>query len=80
MGIGDAGILTVGNSLEEVAPGMVDAMMEDDLELISIYYGSDVEEADAEKMQKTIAEKYTGCDVELQYGGQPIYYYVVSAE
>ncbi len=80
MGIGDAGILTVGTDLTEITLGMVDAMMDEDLELISIYYGSDVEEADAEKIRQTVAEKYTGCDVELQYGGQPIYYYVISAE
>ena len=80
MGIGDKGILTNGTDLEEVTLGMVDAMMSDELELISIYYGSDVKEEDAEKMRQSIAEKYTGCDVELQYGGQPIYYYVISAE
>ena len=80
MGIGDAGILTVGTDLNEIALGMVDAMMNDDLELISIYYGQDVEEADAEKIKEAIENKYSGCDVELQYGGQPIYYYVISAE
>ena len=80
MGIGDAGILTVGTDLNEITLGMVDAMMNDDLELISIYYGQDVEEADAEKIKEAIEIKYSGCDVELQYGGQPIYYYVISAE
>jgi len=80
MGIGDAGILTVGTDLNEITLGMVDAMMNDDLELISIYYGQDVEEADAEKIKEAIESKYSGCDVELQYGGQPIYYYVISAE
>ena len=80
MGIGDAGILTVGTELNEITLGMVDAMMNDDLELISIYYGQDVEEADAEKIKEAIENKYSGCDVELQYGGQPIYYYVISAE
>lgn len=80
MGIGDKGILTNGTDLEEVTLGMVDAMMSEELELISIYYGSDVTEADAEKMRQSIADKYNSCDVELQYGGQPIYYYVISAE
>ncbi len=80
MGIGDAGILTVGTDLNEITLGMVDAMMNDDLELISIYYGQDVEEADAEKIREAIENKFPGCDVELQYGGQPIYYYVISAE
>ena len=80
MGIGDKGILTNGTDLEEVTLGMVDAMMTEEMELISIYYGSDVKEEDAEKMRQSIADKYTDCDVELQYGGQPIYYYVISAE
>ena len=80
MGIGDKGILTNGTDLEEVTLGMADAMISDDVELISIYYGSDVKEEDAEKMRLAIADKYPDCDVELQYGGQPIYYYVISAE
>ncbi len=80
MGIGDSGILTVGRDLTDITLGLVDAIMEDDLELISIYYGSDVEESDADKIRQLIAEKYSGCDVELQWGGQPIYYYVISAE
>ena len=80
MGIGDAGILAVGTDLPEITLGMVDAMMGADLELISIYYGSDVKEEDAEQIRAAVAEKYSGCDVELQYGGQPIYYYIVSAE
>ena len=80
MGIGDAGILAVGTDLPEITLGMVDAMMDADLELISIYYGSDVKEEDAEQIRAAVAEKYSGCDVELQYGGQPIYYYIISAE
>lgn len=80
MGIGDAGILTVGTDLDEITLGMIDNMMDDDLELISIYYGKDVTEEAAEKIRSAVADKYSGCDVELQYGGQPIYYYVVSAE
>ncbi len=80
MGLGDAGILAVGTDLPEITLGMVDAMMDADLELISIYYGSDVKEEDAEQIRAAVAEKYSGCDVELQYGGQPIYYYIISAE
>ena len=59
---------------------MVTGMMTDDLELFSIYYGSDVTKEDAEKMRDALAEKFVNCDIELQYGGQPIYYYVISAE
>ena len=80
MGIGDAGILAVGTDLSEITLSMVDSMMDDSVELISIYHGSDVGEEDAEKIRAAVAEKYSGCDVELQYGGQPIYYYIISAE
>ncbi len=80
MGIGDHGILSVGQNMLEVTNEMVDCMVNDNIELISIYYGSDVKEADAEELRCLLEEKYTNCDVELQYGGQPIYYYVISAE
>ena len=55
---------------------MVDAMMEEDLELISIYYGAETTEESAQKLKARIEEKYPSCDIELQYGGQPIYYYI----
>ena len=53
---------------------------DDDTELISIYYGADVKEEDAEDLGAKIEALYPNCDVELQFGGQPIYYYIVSAE
>ena len=80
MGIGDAGILTVGANMEEITLGMVEAMVDDSSELISVYYGADVEEADAEALRDKVEAAYPSCDVELQYGGQPIYYYVISVE
>ena len=80
MGIGDAGILTVGKDMEAITVGMVEAMCDENSELISIYYGCDVEEEDAEALREKIEAAYPNCDVELQYGGQPIYYYVVSVE
>lgn len=80
MGIGDSGILSVGRDMEEVTFNMIKAMMHDDLELISIYYGSDVSEEAAEAIKAKVEETYPDCDVELQMGGQPIYYYVVSME
>ncbi len=80
MGIGDKGILGVGSDISDVTFDMLEKMMNDDLELISIYYGDDIDEKDAEALRQRIAEKYTQCDVDLQYGGQPIYYYIVSAE
>lgn len=80
MGIGDSGILSVGRDMEEVTFNMIRAMMHDDLELISIYYGSDVSEEAAEAIKAKVEETYPDCDVELQMGGQPIYYYVISME
>ena len=80
MGLGDSGILSVGRDMEEVTFNMIKAMMHDDLELISIYYGSDVSEEAAEAIKAKVEETYPDCDVELQMGGQPIYYYVISME
>lgn len=80
MGIGDAGILSVGESVADVTFDMIREMMNEDLELISIYYGADVTPEDAEGLKARAEEAYPSCDVELQYGGQPIYYYIVSAE
>ena len=80
MGIGDAGILSVGQDMKKVTEDMVAAMVDDDAELISVYYGSDVDEVDAEQLSEALSEAYPDCDVELQFGGQPIYYYVISVE
>lgn len=80
MGIGDSGILSAGGDVTDVTFSMVQEMMNDDLELISVYYGEDIQEDVAEGMRARIEEAFPSCDVELQYGGQPIYYYIISAE
>ncbi len=80
MGIGDEGILSVGEGIEDTAYAMVEAMMDDDSELISIYYGEEVEEDSANGLADRIMEAYPDVDVELHFGGQPVYYYVVSVE
>ena len=80
MGIGDKGILSAGQDIMQVAEEMVSGLVDDSSELISIYYGSDVDEATAQKLCDTLKNAHASCDVELQYGGQPIYYYVVSVE
>ncbi len=80
MGIGDDGILSVGTDVADVAFNMVKEMMTDELELISIYYGEDVAEDAANALRTKVEEAYPSCDVELQVGGQPIYYYIISAE
>ena len=80
MGIGDAGILANGTDMDEVVMSMIEQMVDDDAELISIYYGEDVDEAKATELSDLVADKYSDLDVELQPGGQPIYYYIVSVE
>ena len=81
MGIGDHGMLAVGTDISDTTAEMVDRMLSDsDAELISIYYGADVTEEDAEALRERIEKAHPDCDVELQFGGQPVYYYVVSAE
>lgn len=80
MGIGDSGILSVGTDLQSVAFDMIKEMMSDDYELISIYYGDIIKEEQAQKLVEKVQSEFSGCDVELQFGGQPIYSYIVSAE
>jgi DAK2 domain fusion protein YloV len=80
MGLGDNGILSAGQDKEKVVLELVEAMVDEDTELVSIYYGSDIAEDEATKIQELIAQAHPGCDVELQMGGQPIYYYIISAE
>ena len=80
MGIGDKGMLAVGPDMEAVTVDMVAEMVDDSSELISVYFGCDVEESAAEALSEKIQELYPDCDVELQMGGQPIYYYVISVE
>ncbi|MDO4273301.1 MAG: DAK2 domain-containing protein [Eubacteriales bacterium] len=80
MGIGDKGILAVGADKSQVARDTVAAMMEDDSEIISIYYGADVTEEEAETLSEALEKEYPDCEVEINMGGQPIYYYVISVE
>ena len=80
MGVGDHAILAVGREIDPVAEETVALMMDDESELISIYYGEDMKEEEAEALHERIAKAYPDCDVELNYGGQPIYYYIISVE
>ena len=80
MGIGDHGILSVGKNCNDVTVEMIKDLTDDDTELISVYYGSDISEEDAKAIHKRLEEEFPDIDIELQYGGQPIYYYIVSVE
>ena len=80
MGIGDSGILAVGKDLEETTKELIANLVDEDSELISIYYGEEVSEEDAEKFTEEITDLYPDVDVDIQFGGQPIYYYVLAVE
>ena len=80
MGIGDHGILAVGKGREAVAKEMVAAMVDEDSEVISIYYGAETSEEAANKLAEELEETYPDCEVEVNMGGQPIYYYIISVE
>ena len=80
MGIGDHDILAVGTVVEDTAKEMIAKLVDDDSELISIYYGDEVEEDIAEELASEIEQLYPSCDIEVHSGGQPIYYYIISVE
>jgi len=80
MGIGDSGIIAVGTDIAATTKEMLETLVDEDSELISIYYGADVSEEDAEKLTAEIEEKYPSVDVDTHFGGQPIYYYVLAVE
>ena len=80
MGIGDQGILSVGQSVEDTTKDMLTQLVDDDSELISLYYGQDIPEEDAQNFAQSIEELYPDVDIDVHMGGQPIYYYVLSVE
>ncbi len=80
MGINDEGIAAVGTELTQTVLELLESMVEEDSELISIYYGEGVVEEDAQKLEELISEKYEDCDIELYSGDQPVYYYLLSVE
>ena len=80
MGIGDYGMLAVGKELEDVSLESLKKMVTEESELISIYYGEDVSEEDAQKLLTRVQEEFPDCEAELNNGGQPIYYYLLSVE
>ena len=80
MGIGDSGMLAVDQEIEATVMETVNRMVDEDSELISVYFGADVSEEDAEALVEKIQEAYPDCEVELNNGGQPVYYYLLSVE
>ena len=79
MGLDNKKILATGKSVSDVTVELIEKLRSDE-EIITLYYGQDVSEEDANELQARIQEKYPDCDVELHYGGQPIYYYYIALE
>ncbi len=80
MGIGDKTILSVGKDIESTTIDMLSQLIDDDSELISVYYGEDVTEEQVNSLTAKLEEAYPDLDLEVHSGGQPIYYYIVSVE
>jgi dihydroxyacetone kinase-like predicted kinase len=80
MGMIDNRLNVLGNDIHQVGLDVTEKMVNEDSALITIYYGCDVSEEDAQKLCDALAEIYSDCDVELQYGGQPLYYYLIAVE
>lgn len=80
MGIGEKGIETVGQDIEQTTLELLDTMLDEDSELVSVFYGEGVTEKDADVIAEKVSEKYPDIEVEVQFGGQPIYYYILSVE
>lgn len=80
MALGDHGMLAVGKSVDGVALDAMKEMLDEECELVTIYYGADVSEHEAKVLEEQAQEQYPDKEIELQYGGQPIYYYLISAE
>ncbi|MCR5720696.1 MAG: DAK2 domain-containing protein, partial [Lachnospiraceae bacterium] len=80
MAIGDSGILAAGVDMDQVLDEMFASLIDESSELISIYYGADVKEDEACRLMERVKASYPGCEIDVQYGGQPIYYYFISVE
>ena len=80
MGIGDSGIISVCDSVESAVLEMLETLVDEDSSIISLYFGVETNEDDANALAKKVSETYSELDVELQFGGQPVYYYLLSVE
>jgi len=80
MGLLDNKLTILGHEVKQVALDMTEGMVTDESALITVYYGSDVTEEDAQQLTDELTEKYPDCDVTMQYGGQPLYYYLIAVE
>ena len=80
MGIGDKTIMAVGEDIAEVTKEMLSLLIDDESELVSLYYGAEINEETANELSEALTEAYPDIDIEVNYGGQPVYYYILSVE
>ncbi len=80
MGLTDKTIVAVEKNVDDAATALIDSMIDDDAELVSLYYGADVDEDGANKLADKLADKYEDVEFEVQFGGQPVYSYFISVE
>lgn len=80
MGIGDSGIISVQSNMKDGVLEMLSKMVDDESGVISLYYGADTKEEEAEALKNEVMALYPDLEIELHFGGQPVYYYIVSVE
>ena len=80
MGIGDIGMLAVGKSKEDTTVEALEKLIDENSELVTVYYGEDISEEEANTLVDKIESKFEGIELDLQYGGQAVYYYIISVE
>ena len=80
IGIAEKEMIAAGDEVDEVAKKLVEKLVDEDSAIITLFYGEDVTEEQAEELRGELEEKFEDIDVELYYGGQPLYYYLISVE
>ena len=80
IGLGEGKLLSAGDNIDEITTNLIESLVDEDSAIITLFYGEDIKEEQAEALRESLEEKYEDIDIELYYGGQPIYYYLVSVE
>ncbi|MDU7904543.1 MAG: DAK2 domain-containing protein, partial [Peptostreptococcaceae bacterium] len=80
IGIGEGKLLSAGEKKEDITLGLIEKLVDEDSAIITLFYGEEVTEEEANEFKSILEEKYEDIDIELYYGGQPIYYYLISVE
>ena len=80
IGLGEGKLLSAGDNIDEITTNLIESLVDEDSAIITLFYGEDIKEEPAEALRESLEEKFEDIDIELYYGGQPIYYYLVSVE